>query len=174
MKLHGDPWNNRWSSFYGIAWNVSMEFHTKCHNPPWKMSMQKFPWNSMEIGALMFSMEFHRKCPNPPCKYFPWKSMEKFPWNSMEIDVLILRGIPWRFFTREFMCTVEFLVFTWHHQNSTKKLSLLLSFYFHVILEHLKTFIETNFRFRRVLLLEFPGFCMTRHLDGGRESSYVG
>ena len=67
-----------------------------------------FPWNSMEnvdaeismeIGVLMFSMEFHGKCPNPPCKYFPWKSMEKFPWNSMEIDVLILHGIPWRFFT---------------------------------------------------------------------------
>ena len=33
----------------------------------------------------------------------------------------------------------------------TKKLSLLLSFYFHVILEHLTTFIETNFRFKRVL-----------------------
>ena len=65
---------------------------------PWKMSMQKFPWNSMEIGVLMFSMEFHGKCPNPPCKYFPWKSMEKFPWNSMEIDVLILHGIPWRIF----------------------------------------------------------------------------
>ena len=66
------------------------------------MSMQKFPWNSMEIGVLMFSMEFHGKCPNPPCKYFPWKSMEKFPWNSMETDVLILHGIPWRFFTRVF------------------------------------------------------------------------
>ena len=108
MKLPGDPWNNRWSSFYGIAWNFSMEFHRKCHNPPWKMSMQKFPWNSMEIGALLFSMEFPGKCPNPPCKYFPWKSMEKFPWNFMEIDVLILHGIPcrifhgipWRLFTR--------------------------------------------------------------------------
>ena len=55
-----------------------------CKYFPWK-SMQKFPWNSMEIGALMFSMEFHGKCPNPPCKYFPWKSMEKFPWNSMEV-----------------------------------------------------------------------------------------
>ena len=33
----------------------------------------------------------------------------------------------------------------------TKKLSVLLSFYFHVILEHLKTFIQTNFRFKRVL-----------------------
>ena len=98
MKLPGDPWNNRWSSFYGIAWNFSMEFHRKCPNPPWKMSMHKFPWNPMEIGALMFSMEFHGKCPNPPCKYLPWKSMEKFPWNSMEIDVLILHGIPWRIF----------------------------------------------------------------------------
>ena len=33
----------------------------------------------------------------------------------------------------------------------TKKLSLLLSFYFHVILEHLKTFIQTNVRFKRFL-----------------------
>ena len=70
--------------------------------------MQKFPWNSMEIGALMFSMEFHGKCPNPPCKYFPWKSMEKFPWNSMEIDVLILHGIPWRIFHRNPWNSVEF------------------------------------------------------------------
>ena len=63
---------------------------------------------SMEIGALMFSMEFHGKCPNPPCKYFPWKSMEKFPWNSMDMDVLILHGIPWRFFTRaEFFSWVD-------------------------------------------------------------------
>ena len=30
----------------------------------------------------------------------------------------------------------------------TKKLSLLLSFYFHVVLQHLKTFIQTNFRFK--------------------------
>ena len=33
----------------------------------------------------------------------------------------------------------------------TKKLSLLLSFYFHVILEHLKTFIQKNVRFKSVL-----------------------
>ena len=98
MKLPGDPWNNRWRSFYGIAWNFSMEFHRKCPYPSWKMSMQKFTWNSMDIGALMFSMEFHGKCPNPPCKYFPWKSMDKFPWNFMEIDLLILHGVPWRIF----------------------------------------------------------------------------
>ena len=89
MKL---PRWNRWSSFYGIAWNFSMEFHRKCPNPPWKMSMQKFPRNSMETGALMFSIEFHGKCPNPP-----WNSMENFPWKSMEFH-----GIPWRFFTRDY------------------------------------------------------------------------
>ena len=33
----------------------------------------------------------------------------------------------------------------------TKKLSLLLSFYFQVVLQHLKTFIKTNFRFKRNL-----------------------
>ena len=87
MKLPGDPWNNRWSSFYGITWNFSMEFHGKyrCRN---------FHGN----WCPMFSMEFHGKCPHPPCKYFLWKSTEKFPWNSMEIDVLILHGIPWRIF----------------------------------------------------------------------------
>ena len=75
-----------------------------------------FPWNcmenvdagiSMEIGVLTFSMEFHEKCPNPPCKYFPWKFMEKFPWNSVEIDVLILHGIPWRFFIRAMVMICE-------------------------------------------------------------------
>ena len=57
MKLPGDPWNNRWSSFYGISWNFSMEIHGKCPNPPckyfpWKY-MEKYPWNSMEIDVLI-------------------------------------------------------------------------------------------------------------------------
>ena len=61
----------------------------------------------------------------------------------------------------------------------TKKLSLLLSFYFHVVLQHLITYIQTNFRFKRVLrfviqTLEFPGFCVTWHLADSKESSYVG
>ena len=33
----------------------------------------------------------------------------------------------------------------------TKKLSILLSFYFHEVLQHLKTFIYRNFRYERVL-----------------------
>ena len=54
-----------------------------------------------------------------------------------------------------------------HHV--TQKLSLLLSFYFHVVLQPLKTFIQTNFRFKRALRfatldLEFSGLCVTRHL----------
>ena len=49
----------------------------------------------------------------------------------------------------------------WHNVTKiqTKKLSLLLSFYFHVVLQHLKTVIQTNFRFKRVL-----GFCDTGRL----------
>ena len=70
MKLPGDPWDNLWSGFYGIAWNFSMEFHGKCPNHLWKISMENFhgnwfpfpPWNSM----ASFPMEFHGKCPNPP------------------------------------------------------------------------------------------------------------
>ena len=43
-------------------------------------------------------------------------------------------------------------VFTWRHQKVlTKKLSILLSFYFHEVLQHLKTVFYTNFRFQRVL-----------------------
>ena len=44
-----------------------------------------------------------------------------------------------------------FFANSWFSHDVTKipakKLTLLLSFYFHVILEHLKTFIQTNFRF---------------------------
>ena len=42
----------------------------------------------------------------------------------------------------------------------TKKLSPLLSFYFRVILQHLKTFKQTNFQFKRVLR-----FCDTGRLN---------
>ena len=34
----------------------------------------------------------------------------------------------------------------------TEKLSILLSFYFHEVLQHLKNFIDTNFQIKRVLL----------------------
>ena len=99
MKLPGDPWNNLWSGFYGIAWNFSMEFHGKCPNPLWKILMEKFPWKLVSLSSMEFHGNlFHGKCPNPPWRYFPWKCMEKFPWNSMEIDVLILHEIPWRIF----------------------------------------------------------------------------
>ena len=54
----------------------SMEFHGKCPNPPckyfpWK-SIEKCPWNSMEIDVLI---------------------LHGIPWR-------IFHGIPWRFFTR--------------------------------------------------------------------------
>ena len=55
----------------------------------------------------------------------------------------------------------------------TKKLSLLLSFYFHVILEQ-QIFGSKGFFFLRYRTFEFPGFCVTQHLAGGRESSFVG
>ena len=61
----------------------------------------------------------------------------------------------------------------------TKKLSILLSFYFHEVLQHLKTFIYTSLRFQRVLRFAIEDawisrLCVTRHLAGARESSYVG
>ena len=36
-------------------------------------------------------------------------------------------------------------------KNQTKKLSILLSFYFHEVLRYLNTFTQTNFRLERVL-----------------------
>ena len=48
-----------------------MEFHGKCPNPPWK-SMEKFPWNSMEIDVLILHG-------------IPWRIFHGIPWNSMEV-----------------------------------------------------------------------------------------
>ena len=64
-------------------------------------------------------------------------------------------------------------------ENQTKKLSILLSFYFHEVLQYLNIFYINKFLVRKgssfcERTLEFPGFCVTRHLAGGRESSYVG
>ena len=81
MKLPGDPWNNLWSGFNEIA-SVSMEFHGKCPNPLWKLSMEKFPWKLVSLS----SMQFHGNLFDGDIFH--------------EIDVLILHGIPWRFSTR--------------------------------------------------------------------------
>ena len=43
------------------------------------------------------------------------------------------------------------LVFTLRHKSQTSKLSILLRFYFHGVLEQLKTNFQTNFCFKRVL-----------------------
>ena len=63
MELHGTfPWNSMENVDAGISMEIgvlmfSMEFHGKCPNPPckyfpWK-SIEKFPWNSMEIDVLI-------------------------------------------------------------------------------------------------------------------------
>ena len=72
----------------------------------------------------------------------------------------------------------KFLVFTRDVTKiQTKKLSLILSFYFHVVLQHLKTVLQIfgskGFFVLRYRTLEFPGFCVTRHLADGQESSYM-
>ena len=54
----------------------------------------------------------------------------------------------------------------------TQKLSILLSFYFHEVLQHLKTY---KFPVRKgALFCDRKRFCVTRHFAGGRESSCVG
>ena len=56
----------------------------------------------------------------------------------------------------------------------TKKLSLLLSFYFHVVLQHLKTFIQTIFWLKKVLHFAtldacISKLCLTQHLADSQE-----
>ena len=63
-------------------------------------------------------------------------------------------------------------VFKWRRQIQIKKLSLLLLCFFHEVLQHLNTFIYTNFRFERVLRFAIENGWMTRHLPGGLESYY--
>ena len=46
----------------------------------------------------------------------------------------------------------------------TKKLSLFLSFYFHVVLQRLKTFIQTNFRFKRFVRFAIQDVWISRLL----------
>ena len=74
-------------------------------------------------------------------------------------------------------------IYCWFSHDVTKtqttKLSILLRFYFHGVLEQLKTNFQTNFRFRRVLdfvigTLEFLSFCVTQHLHDGQESCHLG
>ena len=50
----------------------------------------------------------------------------------------------------------------------TEKLSILLRFYFHEVLEHLKTFIYTNFQIERVLLFAIEDAWIFRLLAGRR------
>ena len=65
------------------------------------------------------------------------------------------------------------VLYRWFSHDVTKiqttKLSILLRFYFHDVLEQLKTNVHTNFHFKRVLgivleYLEFLSFCMKRLL----------
>ena len=60
-------------------------------------------------------------------------------------------GQKHRLRTVVFTMQEAFTSVTWRHQIQTKKLLILLSFYFHEVLQHLKTFIFTNFRFQRFL-----------------------
>ena len=59
-----------------IHGEISMEFHGKCPNPPWRYSpwksMEKFPWNSMEIDVLILHG-------------ISWRIFHGTPWNSMEV-----------------------------------------------------------------------------------------
>ena len=64
---------------------------------------------------------------------------------------------------------IEFgMCYSWFSHDvtkiQTKKLSLLLSFYFHLVLEHLKTFIQTNSQSKRVLRFAIQDALISRLL----------
>ena len=79
---------------------------------------------------------------------------------------------------------IEFgMCYSWFSHDFSKiqtcKLSLLVSFYFHLVLEHLKTFIQTNSRSKRVVRFAIQDALISRLLHDTafswrRESSYVG
>ena len=78
---------------------------------------------------------------------------------------------------------IHALIYSWFardvKKNKTKKLSILPSFYFHEVLQHLNIFDKKSYGSKgffvlRERTLEVPGFCVTRHLADGQESSYVG
>ena len=113
-----------------------------------------------------------------PVKYQGWESGREIEgqWQIVLYLFCFINNIEisGQFFV--FIWRQQFFVFIW---RQTKKPSLLLSFYFHVVLQHLKTFKQTNSRFKRVLCFAILdgwilGFCVTRHLANGQESSYVG
>ena len=64
MKLPGDPWDNRWSGFYRIAWNFSMEFHAN-----WC-----FTWTSMGNVLILHANIFHGNL---------WRNFDGIPWKLM-------------------------------------------------------------------------------------------
>ena len=87
--------------------------------------------------------------------------------------------------TWKLLCRLNFCIFpnSWFAldvtKNQTDKLSILLSFYFHQVLQYLNTFIYTRFWFKGLFVLrertlEVLGFCLTRHLADGQESSCMG
>ena len=91
---------------------------------------------------------------------------------SRDVLSAILRD---EYLTRRFFCSFWTVlscgvVYSWFSHDVTKiqteKLSFLLSFYFHLILEHLKTFIQTNFRFKRVLCFAIQDAWISRLLRG--------
>ena len=176
IKFHGTP-----SILQGTRWNSmelqgqSMEFHgitwtsVELHGIPWNSI--DTPWNSMEIHG--YSMELHG---------IPWNSMELHKYSmklhgySMEPhgSFMEIHGIPW-IYSMEVFHTGN----SWFSLDvtkiQTKKLSLLLSFYLYVVLQHLKTFIQKKkfgskgFFVLRHWTLQFPGFCVTRQLADAQE-----
>ena len=74
------------------------------------------------------------------------------------------------------------VLYRWFSHDVTKiqttKLSILLRFYLHDVLEQLKTNVHTNFHFKRVLgfvleYLEFLSFCMKRLLHTTAERALM-
>ena len=133
IELHGYS-----MELHNIRWNSidtprnSMEFHgtpRTIHGiPRHYMDLRGTTWHSMELHR--YSMEFH----GVSMKLHGY-SME-LHGSSMEIH-----GIPW-IYSMEVFHTGN----SWFSLDvtkiQTKKLSLLLSFYLYVVLQHLKTFIQ--------------------------------
>ena len=85
----------------------------------------------------------------------PWPT---FGWKKINLIVfkgksrtLLKRSAMTRIRARSLAASLLLLIFTWRHQNSNYKTIDPTGFYFHGVLEQLKTNFYTNFCFKRVL-----------------------
>ena len=143
-----------WLALNQLSWNVLLfscnligqlclsgpGYSSRTVNIHWKFFVRRYcgpnQWLDQHVISRVFSLA-----------YFRARSIKLLTFSFAENCYLFLSKFPHCLHALSTFSILGFHV----TKIQTKKLSLLLSFYFHVILEHLKNFMQKNFRFKRVL-----------------------